>query len=72
LPPLSDPFPRHLLQLARLVKDNFIYARAAQLIGDRSALDESKLEALTDILGEEEDVRRPGRRRWVIALSQKT
>ena len=37
------------------MKDNFIYARLAQFIGDRSTLDESKLEGMTDIIGEPEE-----------------
>ena len=45
----------HFPELAKVVKDNYIYARLAQFIGDRGSLDESKLEGMTDITGEPEE-----------------
>ena len=47
----------HFPELSRLVKDNFIYARCAQFIGDRAALTAEKLAGLVDIIGEEDEVR---------------
>ena len=46
----------HFPELAKIVKDNFVYARMAQFVGDRGTLDESKLEGMTEITGEEEEV----------------
>ncbi len=36
--------PYYLQELAKIVKDNFVYARVAKYIGNRTTLDESKLE----------------------------
>ena len=47
----------HFPELAKITKDNYIYARMAQFIGDRGTLDETKLDGMTDITGEEDEVR---------------
>ncbi len=40
-------------ELAKIVKDNFVYARVAKFIGNRATLDESKVEALTELTMDE-------------------
>ena len=47
--PCSEP-----QELARLVKDNTLYARTAQVIGSRSTLSEESLPALQAVLGDDE------------------
>jgi nucleolar protein 56 len=38
----------------RIVNDNYLYAKLAKYIEDKSELSEDKIPALTDILGDEE------------------
>jgi hypothetical protein len=38
----------------KIVNDNYIYAKLAKFIDDKSKLSEDKLPALTDILGDED------------------
>jgi nucleolar protein 56 len=44
----------HFPELARIVKDNFMYARCAKFIGARTTLNESKLEELAKITMDED------------------
>lgn len=54
---LTEPcrgLPRLLQELAKLVKDNTMYARAAKVIGSRAHFDEEKLPELTAVLMDED------------------
>ncbi|GMY15077.1 Nucleolar protein 56 [Fagus crenata] len=44
----------HFPELVRIVNDNYLYAKLAKYIEDKSELSEDKIPALTDILGDEE------------------
>ncbi|XP_015868587.2 nucleolar protein 56 [Ziziphus jujuba] len=44
----------HFPELVKIVNDNYLYAKVAKFIQDKSKLDEDKIPALTDIVGEEE------------------
>ncbi|KAJ6888868.1 nucleolar protein 56-like [Populus alba x Populus x berolinensis] len=44
----------HFPELVKIVNDNYIYAKLAKFIDDKSKLSEDKLPALTDILGDED------------------
>lgn len=44
----------HFPELAKVVTDNYTYARVAQLVGDKASLTEEALPALTEIIGDEE------------------
>jgi hypothetical protein len=45
----------HFPELARIVKDNFVYARVAQAVGDRAALREEAVPALQELLSAGDD-----------------
>ena len=45
----------HVPELARIVKDNFVYARVAQAVGDRAALREEAVPALQELLSAGDD-----------------
>ncbi|KAJ6882447.1 nucleolar protein 56-like [Populus alba x Populus x berolinensis] len=44
----------HFPELVKIVNDNYIYAKLAKFIDDKSKLSEDKLPELTDILGDED------------------
>mmetsp|Transcript_4810 Transcript_4810/g.17314 ORF Transcript_4810/g.17314 Transcript_4810/m.17314 type:complete len:507 (-) Transcript_4810:169-1689(-) len=44
----------HFPELGKIVNDNYMYVRLAQVIKDKSTLTEEKLPAMTEITGEEE------------------
>ncbi|XP_071710689.1 nucleolar protein 56-like [Rutidosis leptorrhynchoides] len=44
----------HFPELVKIVNDNYLYAKLAKFIDDKSALSEDKLEGLVDILGDED------------------
>ncbi|GLU12734.1 hypothetical protein SLE2022_293930 [Rubroshorea leprosula] len=44
----------HFPELVKIVNDNYLYARVAKLIEDKSKLSEEHIPALTDILGDED------------------
>ncbi|KAJ6748437.1 NUCLEOLAR PROTEIN 5 NUCLEOLAR PROTEIN NOP5 NOP58 [Salix purpurea] len=44
----------HFPELAKIVNDNYLYAKLAKFIDDKSKLSEDKLPELTDILGDED------------------
>ncbi|KAI5569422.1 hypothetical protein BDE02_12G076300 [Populus trichocarpa] len=44
----------HFPELVKIVNDNYIYAKLAKFIDDKSKLSEDNLPALTDILGDED------------------
>ena len=45
----------HFPELARIVKDNFVYARVARAVGDRTALKEDSIPMLTELLAAGDD-----------------
>ncbi|KAJ6875764.1 nucleolar protein 56-like [Populus alba x Populus x berolinensis] len=44
----------HFPELAKIVNDNYLYAKLAKFIDDKSKLSEDKLPELTDLLGDED------------------
>ncbi|KAF9671685.1 hypothetical protein SADUNF_Sadunf12G0073300 [Salix dunnii] len=44
----------HFPELAKIVNDNYLYAKLAKFIDDKSKLSEDKIPELTDILGDED------------------
>ncbi|KAJ6294230.1 hypothetical protein OIU76_022336 [Salix suchowensis] len=44
----------HFPELAKIVNDNYLYAKLAKFIDDKSKLSEDKLSELTDLLGDED------------------
>ncbi|XP_028788150.1 nucleolar protein 56-like [Neltuma alba] len=44
----------HFPELVKIVNDNYLYARVAKYIEDKSKLSEDKLSGLTDIIGDED------------------
>ncbi|KAL4634351.1 hypothetical protein ACB092_04G193500 [Castanea dentata] len=44
----------HFPELVKIVNDNYLYAKAAKFIEDKSKLTEDKIPGLTDILGDED------------------
>jgi len=46
----------HFPELARIVKDNFVYARVAQFVGARTSLTAERLPELTALVQDDEDV----------------
>ena len=44
----------HFPELVKIVNDNYLYARVAKLIDDKSKLSEEHIPALTEILGDED------------------
>ena len=44
----------HFPELAKIITDNYTYARVAQLVKDKSQLNEEALPSLTEIIGDEE------------------
>ncbi|KAK4801590.1 hypothetical protein SAY86_022077 [Trapa natans] len=44
----------HFPELVKIVNDNYLYAKVAKYIEDRSLLDEDKIPGLTDIIGDED------------------
>lgn len=44
----------HFPELVKIVNDNYLYAKLAKTIRDKSKLCEDQLEELTDIVGDEE------------------
>lgn len=44
----------HFPELVKIVNDNYLYAKVAKFIEDKSKLSEDKLEALTEIVGDED------------------
>ena len=44
----------HFPELVKIVNDNYLYARVAKLIEDKSKLSEEHIPALTEILGDED------------------
>jgi len=47
----------HFPELVKVVPDNYQYARLAKIIKDKSTLDEDKLDAITEVVGDEEKAR---------------
>lgn len=47
----------HFPELVKIVNDNYIYAKAAQFVKDKSKLTDDSLSDLTEIVGEEEKAR---------------
>lgn len=56
---LLPPFYRewyswHFPELAKIVNDNYLYARVAKFIEDKAKLAEDKIPELTEIIGDED------------------
>lgn len=47
----------HFPELVRVVNDNYLYAKVAQLVKDKSTLTEESIDALVEVLGDEEKAR---------------
>ncbi|CAA2986257.1 nucleolar protein 56-like [Olea europaea var. sylvestris] len=44
----------HFPELAKIVNDNYLYAKVAKYVEDKSQLSEDKLDGLTDVVGDED------------------
>lgn len=44
----------HFPELVKIVNDNYLYAKLAKFIEDKSELSEDKLEGIVEILGDED------------------
>jgi nucleolar protein 56 len=44
----------HFPELVKIVNDNYLYCKIAKFIEDKSKLAEDKIEALTDLVGDED------------------
>ncbi|KAL2515098.1 NOP56-like pre RNA proCES [Forsythia ovata] len=47
----------HFPELAKIVNDNYLYAKVAKHVDDKSQLSEDKLDGLTDVVGDEDKAR---------------
>jgi nucleolar protein 56 len=52
--PCREWYSWHFPELVRIVSDNYQYAKVAKFIKDKSQLTEDAVEALTEIIGDED------------------
>lgn len=50
----------HFPELVKIINDNYLYARVAKFVDDKSQLQEDKIQGLTEIVGDEDKAKEMG------------